>query len=94
MVSSDVLTFITWVDDEPLVYVTLMQKDLVRHLRIQLEKMTPEGHSFEVEMLEITPGISRATVQAVSDRSLVYMLMEFNVTPDAREDILGRLAAI
>ena len=92
--SNDGLTFLTWVDDEPLVYVTLMKPNLVRQLRVVVEGMAPEGVTYETELLEITPEGSRATVQVVSDRSLVYLLIEFNVSPADREAILSRLTVL
>jgi len=89
--SSDGLTFLTWVDENPLVYVTLMRPNLVRQLRIVVKGVAPAGLIYEVEMLEIAPEGGRATTQAISDRSLVYLLIEFNVTPSEREMILDRL---
>lgn len=89
--SSEDLTFLTWVDNGPLVYVTLMKPNLVRQLRVAVKGLAPEGMTYETEMLEITPEESRATAQVMSDRSLAYLLIELNVTPSGREAILNRL---
>lgn len=87
-------TFITWVDDEPLVYVTKIRPDLFRQLRISFSRAGVDEAYFLVEMLELAPAESRATSQEVSDRSLVYLMMEFGLGPSDREEILNNLVAL
>lgn len=88
---SEGLTFLTWVDNDPIVYVTLMQPNLIRQLRIMVNGLDSHGLSYKVELLELTPEESKATLKVMSDRSLVYLLMELNVVPSDREKILDRL---
>ena len=88
---NDEVTFVTWMKDEPIVYVVFMQKDLVRQLRVSVRGRRVKGVEYAVEALEIVPEGSQAITEAMGDRNLVQLLMELGVTPQDRLEILETL---
>jgi len=88
------LTFVTWLGDYPVVYITRMEKDLVRQLRVAVEGLGVKGVTYDVEMMEITPDGNSASTTTMNDRNLVEVLMEFNVSPKDRERVLSTLIVL